>query len=61
MAAIYLKHKYHGTKVAIAEEEAVADEKRGWERYVPTAHKMDPVQMAKDEADSMIAWERKRA
>ncbi len=33
MAAIYLRHKFHGTKVAIAEAEAVADEKNGWERY----------------------------
>lgn len=29
---IYLKHPKHGTKVAIAEEEAKADEKNGWER-----------------------------
>ena len=33
MSAIYLKHSVHGNKVAIAEEEAKADEKNGWERY----------------------------
>lgn len=32
---IYLKHPKHGSKVAIAEAEAVADEKNGWERYDP--------------------------
>ena len=30
---IYMKHPIHGRKVAIAEEEAVADEKNGWLRY----------------------------
>lgn len=30
---IYLKHAVHGTKVAVAEEEAKADEKNGWKRY----------------------------
>jgi hypothetical protein len=29
---IYLRHPVHGTKVAIAEAEADADEKNGWER-----------------------------
>jgi hypothetical protein len=32
---IYLKHPRHGTKVAIAEAEAVADEKTGWVRFDP--------------------------
>jgi hypothetical protein len=30
---IYLRHEKHGTKVAISETEAVADEKNGWVRY----------------------------
>lgn len=30
---IYLKHPKHGTKVAICDMEAVADEKNGWTRY----------------------------
>jgi hypothetical protein len=30
---IYLKHPEHGTKVAICDMEAVADEKNGWTRY----------------------------
>ena len=30
---IYLKHPQHGTKVAISEDEASADEKNGWERF----------------------------
>lgn len=32
---IYLKHPIHGTKVAIADTEAAADEKCGWTRYNP--------------------------
>jgi hypothetical protein len=32
---IYLKHPVHGTKVAIMEAEAVADEENGWVRYTP--------------------------
>ncbi len=30
---IYMRHPIHGTKVAIAESEAEADEKNGWKRY----------------------------
>ena len=32
---IYLKHFLHGTKVAISDMEAEADEKNGWTRYNP--------------------------
>ena len=32
---IYLRHPAHGTKVAISEGEAEADEKNGWSRYNP--------------------------
>jgi hypothetical protein len=32
---IYLHHDVHGDKVAISEEEAVADERNGWARYDP--------------------------
>lgn len=30
---IHLMHEIHGTKVAISEMEAEADEKNGWKRY----------------------------
>lgn len=30
---IYLKHPVHGTKVAVLEMEAEADEQNGWLRY----------------------------
>ncbi len=30
---IYMRHPVHGTEVAIAEAEAEADAKNGWERY----------------------------
>ena len=30
---IYMKHPIHGTKVAVAEDEAKADEKNGWVRF----------------------------
>ena len=30
---IYMRHPIHGSKVAIAEAEAVYDETNGWERY----------------------------
>lgn len=33
MAIIYMRHHVHGNKVAICENEAVADEKNGWVRY----------------------------
>jgi len=47
MPTIYLKHPRHGTKVAIAESEAVADEKNGWERYDVAAPTVPaPVEMA---------------
>jgi hypothetical protein len=32
---IYLRHPKHGTKVAIADAEADADERNGWVRYTP--------------------------
>lgn len=32
---IYLKHAQHGTKVAVMELEAIADEENGWVRYTP--------------------------
>ncbi len=32
---IYMRHPLHGNKVAIAEAEAEADEKNGWERFEP--------------------------
>lgn len=35
MPIIYLRHETHGTKVAISEEEAKADQKNGWKRYDP--------------------------
>lgn len=37
MSVIYLRHPVHGAKVAIAEPEAVYDEKNGWERFDPEA------------------------
>jgi hypothetical protein len=42
MPIIYLQHPQHGTKVAIAEEEAYADEKNGWERFDPAAPEIVP-------------------
>ena len=30
---IYLKHPQHGTKVACSEDEAKADELKGWQRF----------------------------
>ncbi len=32
---IYLRHPLHGTKVAIMDREAEADEQNGWVRYTP--------------------------
>lgn len=43
MAVIYLKHPVHGTKVAIAYEEAQADKAEGWQEYDPTAPQIKPV------------------
>lgn len=43
MAAIYLQHPVHGTKVATLELEALYDEGRGWTRYTVDAPESDPV------------------
>jgi len=42
---IYMRHPFHGNKVAIAEAEAEADEKNGWERYTleSTEQESEPV------------------
>ena len=36
MAAIYLRHPLHGSKVACMEQEAVYDEGTGWVRFDPS-------------------------
>ena len=43
MPIIYLEHPQHGTKVAIAEQEAEYDEQNGWARYTPGELKPEPV------------------
>jgi hypothetical protein len=43
MAAIYLQHPVHGTKVATLEQEAVYDEGHGWTRYTVDAPEPAPV------------------
>jgi len=44
---IYMRHPDHGNKVAIAEAEAVYDEKNGWERYEPGVSEEDVNELAK--------------
>ena len=44
---IYLRHPVHGNKVAIAEAEAEADEKNGWERFEPGAPENEVNELAK--------------
>ena len=61
MAVIYLKHKTHGSKVAISDEEAQADEKRGWERFEPKHREVKDVEadrkrMKREEDASMERW-----
>jgi len=41
MYVIYLKHPRHGTKVAISDMEASADEENGWVRYNPVTPSKD--------------------
>jgi hypothetical protein len=41
MYEIYLKHPRHGTKVAISDMEASADEENGWVRYNPVTPSND--------------------
>jgi hypothetical protein len=46
MSIIYLQHPDHGSKVAVAEQEAVYDEQNGWVRYnpdTPSSGSDDPV------------------
>lgn len=38
---IYLRHSVHGTKVAVSELEAEADEQHGWVRYEPVSDPAD--------------------
>jgi hypothetical protein len=40
---IYLRHPDHGTKVAIAEAEAIYDEKHGWERFDVNSPELDTI------------------
>jgi hypothetical protein len=40
---IVLSHPIYGTKVAIAEAEALADEKNGWVRMLPAPPSREPV------------------
>jgi len=37
VAVIYLRHPTHGTKVAMMDAEAEADERNGWKRFTPGA------------------------
>jgi hypothetical protein len=46
MPTIYLRHPVHGTKVAIAHEEARADMRNGWVEFDPTARKPEPAPVA---------------
>jgi hypothetical protein len=42
MPTIYLRHPVHGTKVAIAHEEAAYDASNGWVEFDPTARAAAP-------------------
>jgi hypothetical protein len=47
---IYLRHPVHGTKVAIAEAEALEDELNGWVRYtLDTPASSEPVKRRRKE------------
>lgn len=69
MAVIYMKHEFHGEKVACSEEEAQADEKRGWKRFTVKGPKLDDPQkeaerqarMSREEEQSMVVWKAKQA
>lgn len=52
---IYLKHPRHGTKVAISDMEAAADEQNGWERYSVASPSPIAVVEAPVEAPSEIS------
>lgn len=43
---IYLRHPRHGTKVAISEAEALADEENGWERFQHDERKEEQPQVS---------------
>ena len=44
---IYLRHPVHGSKVAIADAEADADEKNGWKRFEPGDLENEVTELAK--------------
>jgi hypothetical protein len=55
---IYLRHPTHGTKVAVAESEALYDEKNGWVRYTvetPVA----PVEVEVPDVPNFLAQRRR--
>lgn len=55
---IYLKHEKHGTKVAIAEEEAQEDEKHGWVRYTLGGKQEDQAVEAEDKPVNALRTKR---
>ena len=55
---IYLRHPTHGDKVAVAESEALYDEKNGWVRYTvetPVA----PVEVEVPDVPNFLAQRRR--
>lgn len=65
MPVIYLKHPIHGNKIAICDEEAVADEENGWERYslaslVSRSKEIERVEISGDEIDQADKEELKK-
>lgn len=61
---IYLKHVKHGTKVAVSEDEAKADEKQGWQRYQIAALLREPVRepetVVSEPANALVTEEVRR-
>ena len=55
MAAIYLHHPVHGTKVATLEQEALYDEGRGWTRYTIDAPEPAPAPVLRVEPEPETA------
>lgn len=55
MPTIYLRHPVHGTKVAIAHEEARADMRNGWVEFDPLARKPEPAPVVAESPSASAA------
>jgi hypothetical protein len=61
MAAIYLRHPVHGTKVACSDFEANQDMRDGWVEFTPGVPSVEePDDLPQDPVNSLVSEPRRR-